>query len=663
MQGGRVGIDIGGTFTDFVAWLGSKLMLFKLPSTPALPEEAVVQGLQTLTLQAPFVILHGTTVGTNTVLEGKGACTAFLTTAGFRDLLFLGRQTRRELYSLCPEPPATLVKRALCAEVKERLAADGSVLIPLRTRSLPRLITQWKEAGVESVAICLLFAYRNPQHEHELKRRLQPHFEVSISSEVAPEFREYERASTTFLNAYLAPRMKRSLSDLDSAGKRLGAERLLIAHSNGGLMAVERACAHPVSTLLSGPAAGVMGAWAIGRQAGFDRLITFDMGGTSTDVALIEKVPARTGEGEIAGMPLRLPRLDIHTIGAGGGSLAYLDPAGGLRVGPQSAGADPGPAAYGKGDQPTVTDAHLVLGHLLPELFGFGQVPLYPERAWESLSILGRSVGRKALEVAEAVLEQANVRMARAIRTVSVARGHDPAEFTLLAFGGAGALHLCSLAEEVGIPRWIIPPHPGVLSALGLLWSDLLHEAVRTFLIPLAEATADRLQAPLSALRSEVEQVLRQAGAEPREARCQLYADLRYEGQSYELTVPFDPERPDQAADAFHALHQQHYGYASVEEPIELVAVRLRATWLTPHPTHVSYSPLSLPTPSLPSEARLFLRGREQPVPLFERQALEPGQTLPAPCLIVQPDTTILIEPGWKVQLDFQGNLVGTSRS
>ncbi|MFN7162057.1 MAG: hydantoinase/oxoprolinase N-terminal domain-containing protein, partial [Fimbriimonadales bacterium] len=333
-------VDTGGTFTDFVLWRDGRLHLLKLPSTPDAPEQAILMGIQRLLPEPPaqgFTLLHGTTVGTNRVLERKGARTAFLTTQGFRDLLFLARQDRQQLYALSPTPRPCLAERALCAEVAERVAPDGTVLRPLETESVERLIRRWKRAGVEAVAVCLLFAYANPAHERELKRLLTPHFAVSLSSEVAPEFREYERASTTFLNAYLTPPMRRYLETLQRESQGAGARRVLISHSSGGLMDAARACETPVGTILSGPAAGVMGAWAVGRSVGAHRLLTLDIGGTSTDMALIDREPLRTPLGAIEGMPLRLPRLDVQTIGAGGGSLARLDAVGGLRVGPQSA--------------------------------------------------------------------------------------------------------------------------------------------------------------------------------------------------------------------------------------------------------------------------------------------------------------------------------------
>lgn len=651
----RVGVDVGGTFTDFVVWEEEGLQLYKQPSTPTDPERAILQGIEALQLPQHFLLLHGTTVGTNTVLEGKGARTAFLTTTGFRDLLFLGRQSRRELYALCPNPIPTLAERSLCAEVPERISAEGEVLQPLDMSSLPSLMRQWKRQGVQSVAVCLLFAYAYPEHEHFLRKELEPHFEVSISSEVAPEFREYERASTTFLNAYLAPRMRTYLS-----GLQLGLsdeQRVFIAHSNGGLMGLERACQHPVSTLLSGPAAGVMGAWAIGRQAGYSRLLTLDMGGTSTDVALIDGEPSRTGSGEIGGMPLRLPRLDIHTVGAGGGSLAYLDATGSLRVGPQSAGADPGPAAYGKSEQPAVTDAHIVLGHLDPEYFGYGQVSLQPGRSWHAIEKLGRRLGRNPQEVASAILEQADARMAKALRTVSVARGYDPAEFSLLVFGGAGALHVCRLARQVGAAQWIIPLYPGVLSAYGLLWSDLTHEAVRTLLLPLDRLQEGPLQEAVRSMQRETDAALRDASADTPNVVQSLYADLRYEGQSYELTVPFDLSSIAQSAGAFHEAHQRQYGYSMPEQPLELVNLRMRAVIIQPKP--VGFTPYGAPAGTSLTETDIYLNGEQRRVPVLVRAALEPGKRVPSPCLIRQPDTTTLIEPGWCVQVDGQGNLIG----
>ncbi len=698
----RVAVDTGGTFTDCVAWSGRTLWLLKVPSTPDAPEQAVLKGLtvllsegesvapppagshrsrgeprlgpacwqgesnggvsQTGAVERTFILLHGTTVGTNAILERRGARVAFLTTQGFRDLLHLARQTRRELYSLCPQPTPCLAERALCAEVPERVAYDGKVLQPLDPTGLPRLIRRWKREGVEAVAVCLLFAYANPTHEQRLAQLLAPHFAVSLSSEVAPEFREYERASTTFLNAYLMPVLTRYLNALQAGVEQVGScSSLLMSHSNGGLMGVARACKLPISTVLSGPAAGVMGAWAIGRQSGHPRLLTLDMGGTSTDVALIDREPTRVGLSEVAGMPIRLPQLEIHTIGAGGGSIAYLDEAGSLRVGPQSAGADPGPAAYGKGDQPTVTDAHIVLGHLLPETFGFGQITIQPERAWRALESLAHALGLSVPETAEAILDQARARMAKALRTVSAARGYDPAEFTLLAFGGAGPLHIGMLARLIGAKRWLLPPFPGVLSACGLLWMDGVHEAVRTILTSL-ESFPPTLQPTIETLHQECVQAMQEMGVNPDEAHYALFADLRYQGQSYELTVPFEPAQPMRAAERFHTLHERQYGFAMPDRPLELVNLRMRAVALQPKPAGSEWRPLYSPfcSEAMRRTARLYLRGEWREVPVIWREELRPRQRIPTPALILQPDTTLLIEPDWHVELDAQGNLCGT---
>lgn len=685
----RVGVDTGGTFTDFVAWTGQQLRLLKVPSTPVAPEQAVLQGLERIANVEQraangglprIILLHGTTVGTNAILERKGARTAFLTTQGFRDLLFLARQTRRELYSLCPQPTPCLAERALCAEVPERVAFDGLVLQPLDVSSLPRLIRRWRREGVEAVAVCLLFSYANPAHERLLGELLAPHFAVSLSCETASEFREYERASTTFLNAYLMPILTRYLNTLQNELGRMangnGRTALLLSHSNGGLMGVVRACKLPISTVLSGPAAGVMGAWAVGRQSGHPRLLTFDMGGTSTDVALIDKEPTRVGLSEVAGMPIRLPQLEIHTIGAGGGSIAYLDAAGSLRVGPQSAGADPGPAAYGKGDQPTVTDAHVVLGHLLPETFGFGQITLQPECAQRAIEPLARRLGLSIPDTAEAILEQARARMAKALRAVSAARGYDPADFTLLAFGGAGPLHVCSLARLIGAKKWLLPRYPGILSAYGLLWMDVVHEAVRTVLGRRLEGEAlpSRYRGEwqmangewwadlLAELRRECAEAIREAGVAPDTAHYHLYADLRYRGQSYEITVPLDPAQPQRAAEMFHTLHARHYGFSMPDRPLELVNLRLRAVALNPKPIDCEWRIAGSEWRAgkqLPLTTRLYLQGKWLEAPVLWRDELIPRQRVPVPALIVQPDTTLLIEPGWQVEVDAQGNLVG----
>lgn len=648
-----VGVDTGGTFTDLVLWEGKQLRLMKVPSTPHAPERAVLQGIrQWVGEGTPFRLLHGTTVGTNAILEGKGARTAFLTTRGFKDLLHLARQDRQELYSLCPKPRPCLADRRLCAEIAERITYDGIILYPLHTDTLPSLIRKWKRAGVESVAICLLFSYANPTHERMLKTLLEPHFAVSLSSEIAPEFREYERASTTFLNATLMPIMRRYLQSLQEQAQGLGALQILLSGSSGGLMSLQRANNYPLGTVLSGPSAGVTGAWALARQAGIERVLTLDIGGTSSDMALIDKEPLRATLGEIGGMPMRMPRFDIHTLGAGGGSLAYLDPAGGLRVGPQSAGADPGPAVYGKGTNPTLTDAHFVLGHLIPETFGFGQVPIEPDRAWRALEPLANALGLSVPETAEAIVDQARARIARGLRTISAGKGYDPAQFTLLPFGGAGALHACALARLLHIPRWIVPPYPGVLSAYGLLWMDTVHEAVRTILRDLPIQIDPPLERALIDLREECESVMRQSGIPLGGYELYPYADLRYAGQSHEITVRIDLSRLGTARAEFERLHQARYHYALPDRKVELVNLRLRAVAFNPKPVEAGWESPSewLPRP-LRDTLTITLHGSSLEVPIIPRHALSPAEKVPAPALVVQPDATVLIELGWQVQV------------
>ncbi|MDM7461914.1 MAG: hydantoinase/oxoprolinase family protein [bacterium] len=656
-------VDTGGTFTDFVLWRDGRLHLLKSPSTPDAPEQAILDGISRLLPEPPeqgFTLLHGTTVGTNRVLERKGARTAFLTTQGFRDLLFLARQERQQLYALHPTPRPCLAERALCAEVAERVAPDGTVLRPLEIAGIERLIRRWKRAGVEAVAVCLLFAYANPAHERALKRLLEPHFAVSLSSEVAPEFREYERASTTFLNAYLTPPMRRYLQTLQHKSRESRATHVLISHSTGGLMDAARACEMPVGTILSGPAAGVMGAWAVGRGVGAHRLLTLDIGGTSTDMALIDREPLRTPLGTIEGLPLRLPRLDVQTIGAGGGSLARLDPAGGLRVGPQSAGAHPGPAAYGKGERPTLTDAHLVLGHLLPQLFGFGQIPVDPDLSAKAIEPLAQALGLSLQDAATAIVAQARAKMARGLRRVSAGRGVSPEHCTLIAFGGAGGLHLCALARMLGIRQWVAPPYPGVLSAYGLLWMDGVHEARRTVLTPLPDAPTQHMQPTLLALHTECESAMRALGATVEGYETHLFADLRYEGQAYELTVPYDAERPAHARAAFERMHHARYGFTLPERPVELVNLRLRAVALRPKPAGACWHPPCATPRDLPRRLTLWLEGNQGYVPVIPREELSPDAPVPTPALIVQPDATLLIESGWHVTVDNRtGALIG----
>ena len=522
-----LGIDVGGTFTDAVFLADGELRTAKVP-TARRQEESVVAVARAAGASDVDRFTHGTTVATNALLERKGAKTAFVGTAGFEHLLHLRRQTRAHLYRLCERHPEPLVPLERCVGVRERMTPHG-VLEPLDLDSL-------SDVDAEAVAVCLLHAYRHPEHERavaaELRRRL-PHAHVVASHEIAPEFREYERASTTAADAYLGPVTSRYLRALASAAVDAGLPEPLVMRSSGGVAAIDEAAVHPAVALVSGPAAGAVGAARIAAAAGFPNAIAFDMGGTSTDVCLITNgVAERSSERVVAGLPIRLPTVDIHTVGAGGGSIARVDAGGAVRVGPESAGAHPGPASYGHGGtRPTVTDANLLLGRL-------------PERLAGGIE-LDRAAAERAMGDLDptAVVEVVNAEMLRALRVVTVERGHDPRDFALVAFGGAGPLHACALAEELGIRRVLVPEAAGVLSALGLVASDERRDRVESKLVPLAEA-----------------------GELPREGE----ADLRYRGQSFELTIPLQ----DELADAFHEAHEERYGYADREREIELVAVR-----------------------------------------------------------------------------------------
>jgi N-methylhydantoinase A len=522
-----LGIDVGGTFTDAVLHVGERLVTAKVP-TSRKQEDAVVEAARAVGARTLERFTHGTTVATNTLLERKGARTAFVATAGFEHILHLRRQARAHLYRLCKEHPPPLVPLERCAGVRERMGPDG-VLEPLDLASLPEL-------DAEAIAVCLLFSFRDSTHEEvvaqELRRRY-PEAHVVASHEVAPEFREYERASTAVADAYLGPAVSRYLRALADRCRESALPPPLVMRSSGGVSTLAEAAAHPSWVLVSGPAGGVVGAALVARHAGFPNAISFDMGGTSTDVCLIPGGNAeRASERSVGGLPIRLPTVDLHTVGAGGGSIVWRDSGGALRAGPQSAGADPGPACYGRGGtEPTVTDANLLLGRLPAELPGG--------------LVLDRDAAERALAGLDPahVVDIVNAEMLRALRVVSVERGHDPREFALVAFGGAGPLHACALAEELGIDTVLVPDAAGVLSALGLVASDERYDRVRSFVVPLEEA-----------------------GELPAVGE----AELRYRGQSFELTVPLGPG----LAERFHRAHEERYGYADHARPIELVSVR-----------------------------------------------------------------------------------------
>ena len=654
MAGRILGVDVGGTFTDFLFWERGRLRVFKRPSTPDDPARAVLLGLGEMGA-TPREVVHGSTVATNALLERKGARTALLTTAGFRDALVIGRQARPRLYDLHPARPAPLVPDDLRLELDERVTAAGEVLRPLDPTQLAAALDTVCAAGAESVAVAFLFSFLRPEHEQmaAAAARARGLF-VSASHEVLPEYREYERTSTTAVNAYVSPLMARYLARLEEGVREHGVERLRVMQSDGGSIGAALAGELAVRTVLSGPAGGVAGAFAVAQAAGFPDAITFDMGGTSTDVALCPGRILTRDEAEIGGLAVRTAMADVHTVGAGGGSLARLDSGGALRVGPESAGADPGPACYGRGEQPAVSDAQAVLGRLLPAHFLGGRMPLFPDRARRALTPLAEAFGG-AEQAAGAALRVANANMDRAIRVVSVERGYDPRAFTLVAFGGAGPLHACDLAALLGIPRVIIPRYPGVLSALGMVAApvsrDLLAPLMRTVAGDDLKAHLERLAAELTARGREE---LARDGYDVRRLAAEVSLSLRYAGQSYELQVPVRSLDPARLCAAFHAAHGQRYGHADPHREVEAVSLRVRAVL---PPPKISVRPAVADGDARAGTATVwFDRPRRSAVILRDR--LRPGEAFDGPAVVPQMDATAAVPPGWRARVDDAANLI-----
>lgn len=655
------GVDTGGTFTDIVLLQDGRMAVHKVLSTPIDPSRSIIGGLQELdAFNDIHVLVHGSTVATNAVLERKGVLTGLITTAGFRDVLEIGRQTRPDLYSIQVQKVPPLVPRARRLEVVERLNERGEVLSPLDESSLEKALEVLQEARVEAVAISLLFSFANPEHEQRVARYIRAaNLYVSASCEVLPEFREYERTSTVVLNAYVGPLIDRYLARLEQALPETNTLRIM--QSNGGSISSAMARREAARTLLSGPAAGVVGAAFVAQASGYTQLITLDIGGTSTDVALVDEVVTETTEGKIGGYPTKLPMIDIHTVGAGGGSIAWFDTGGALRVGPTSMGADPGPAAYGRGGhEATVTDAHVVLGRLLPEAFLGGTMQLESAQALDVVSRLAQRLETSAEEAALGIIRVINANMEAAIRVISVERGCDPRHFTLVAFGGAGPLHACELADALHIPRVLIPATPGVLSALGMLLADTLKDYVRTIMVPVEES-----QQLVSATLVELEEMgrrdLASEGVSAEQIVIETSLDLRYVGQSYELNIPFEGDMLDASA-AFHQAHERRFGYSDPNERVQVVNVRLKARGLNTYP---ALERLEVVTQFSPEPAMMrdvvFAQGdglTRESIPIYERATLCSGASFSGPAIVTQYDTTTLVPPEWYARVDGVGNLI-----
>ncbi|MBP2231907.1 N-methylhydantoinase A [Azospirillum agricola] len=681
----RIGFDVGGTFTDFVLHDAAtrEIRCFKLPSTPHDPSEAIGAGLSQILAPAEIGaggiepsrigrIGHGTTVATNLVIERKGARTGLLTTRGFRDVLEIGRQTRPHLYDATVRRPPPLVSRANRIEIDERVLADGTVLIPLDRAGVERAARRLAAAGVEAVAVCFLHSYRFPGHEREARdilRTILPDAYVSLSSDVLPEFREFERLSTTVLNAAVGPRMGGYLDRFLAAVRRLGiAAEPHTVHSNGGLMSAAAVRELPVRTCLSGPAAGVVGSAEIGRAAGFPDLITFDVGGTSTDVSLVaDGRPLFTSERLIAGYPVKTPMVDIHVIGAGGGSIAALDEGGALKVGPRSAGAVPGPAAYGRGgSEPTITDANIALGRLDPAALLGGQLAVDADAARDALRRrVAVPLGLPLEEAAHGIIRIANATMSRAIRSISTERGHDARRFALFAYGGAGPLHAGELAQDCGIRTVLVPQEPGTLCARGILLSDVSMDFVRSVMELTDPAGWPGIAAGFAALRRDAALWLGREGIAPAERRYRHTIDARFQGQNFEIPVPIDdPEAtgPDPFLARFRTIHRQTHGYDIAGRAVEIVNLRVQAigpveriAW-TPPPAAGS------PGDALKAHRRVYFGGGDGwlDVPVFDRAGLPAGTRIDEPCVVEEMSSTTLVLPRQSLGIDPAGNLVIT---
>jgi len=644
-----VGIDTGGTFTDLAAIVDGELRVHKLPSTPDDPAAAVIAGLTTLLGGArAATVSYSSTVATNALLEKKGARVALFTDAGFEDLIEIGRQNRTQLYALAPSRPPPLVARAMRFGVGGRTLFDGRIIAPLTKAQLARIRAQAHRSGAEAFAVCLLHAYANPRSEAAIAGALAPIGRpLSVSSRILAEYREYERLSTTVINAYVAPRMVAHLERLE---RGIGAARLRVMQSNGSAIGVRTACEEPVRTILSGPAAGVVGAGALARTMGVDRFITFDMGGTSTDVALYDGAAHIRTLSYPSGYAVRTPVIDIHTVGAGGGSIAAVDAGGSLTVGPESAGANPGPACYGRGVRPTVTDADLAAGRLVAENFLGGRMPLYPARAARAMAALGRAMHRDAAAAALGVIRVVNANMERAIRVITVERGFDPRDFALMAFGGAGPMHACELALDLGIKRIVLPRNPGLLCAWGALGAPLGREYSLT--VREAEPELARLAARARPLIARARAELVAQGAPAAAIRNQLSADLRYRGQAYEIEVTLGPRF---IAD-FHAAHHRTFGYAAPEAPVEVVNLRLRAIANGPRvgAARIARAAARL-TPT--GRIRASVGGAMREVPVYAREALGAGARVAGPAIIVELSATAYVAPEFTLRSDDFGNL------
>jgi N-methylhydantoinase A len=675
-----IGVDVGGTFTDFSIFNTEtgKLFHFKRSSTPADPSEAIVKGIETI-LQDNRIqpgeisyLAHGTTVATNALIEKHGAKVALLTTAGFKDLMEIGWQKRPSLYDLLKPKPQSLIRPGMKFEVNERILYDGRVKIPLDEKEVTDTVRQIKRAGAESIAVCTIFSFINPVHEKKIKDIIEREFPeayVTISSELVPEFREFSRMSTTVLNAYLGPLMKRYVKKFEKTIRDVGITvSPYVTQSNGSIISIKETEECPIRTAVSGPSAGVIGAIYIGKQCGVDKIISLDIGGTSADISLIENgVSTLSSERLVEGYPARIPMLDIVTIGAGGGSLARIDAGGVMKVGPESAGANPGPACYGIGGiEPTVTDANILLGKLSQKKILGGRMAVYPERAEKAIKDhICSKTGIGLYEAANGIISVINSNMIRAIRVVSVERGYDVRDFSLMAFGGAGPLHACEVANELGISSIIIPPSPGTLCSLGLLMADTKFDLSRSNIMLAKKENLAAINGIFDSMLAEGTSLLEKERVPPERRSFVCAIDARYEHQNYEITVSLPGSSMTEevlrnAVEAFHKEHNKNYGYFDRDKNIQIVNYKLSAIGDIDKPDmHEVPVDGDAPVPNLFETRKVLFQGTQEFVDcnIYDKADMKPGCTITGPAIIEQMDTTIVIAPEWTARLDGYFNL------
>lgn len=676
-----IGVDVGGTFTDFSVFNQEtgELFNYKDSSTPDDPSRAIVKGVQDVlnikeaTAKEVTYLAHGTTVGTNALIEKKGARMGLITTKGFKDLMEIGTQRRPSLYDLRAQKPVQLIPSGLNCEVPERILFNGDVETELDEEETRNVIRYLKAKNVSSIAVCTLFSFINPKHEARIKELIGEEFPeayVTVSSELTPEFREYSRMSTTVLNSYLGPVMKKYVHNFRQSIRGLGVEvEPYITQSNGSIISIKETIDCPIKCAVSGPSAGAVAASFIGRQCGADKIITFDMGGTSADITLIENyTPQVSNERDVEGYPCRIPMINIITIGAGGGSIAQIDEGGALKVGPESAGATPGPACYKRGgENPCVTDANIVLGKL-------NQKKILGGRMDVDLSLARRTMEEKICaksdlnirQAANGIITVVNSNMVRAVRSVSVEKGYDVREFTLMAFGGAGPLHACEVAKDLGIKNVIIPPHPGTLCSLGLLLADTKFDMSRTLILDGTEDHLETVNEQFASMVAQGTEALDREGVPEDRRRFEFSVDMRYQRQNFEINIPVASGKLDarilmDAITAFHAEHQRSYGYCNERAAVQFVSYRASAIGIIDKPemTPRELQPVT-PLPAPVEDRDVLFQGEEEyiPTPVYQRFDFIPGQTIPGPCICEQMDTTLVVPKAWTIHVDGYDNLL-----